>query len=176
MPSRSSALTTASPWKILPMDSTRESRSTHTWRKSRSQKSFGWSVVHVVERSSGHHLHWDFSWSNIVQRPRVHDTIRSLGSRRKRPRSQDEPSPLCRNRHGLCVALWDSPGGNFGRGTHLRRLDPEPLPGLRIRLRKVPIPVGEPWLQRDQEVSPSEGLGERIVLEGERSPEGHSRL
>ena len=98
MRSKSSAVTTTSPWKILPLDSTRGSRSTHT--------SDG-LPLHVVERSSGHHLHWDFSWTSIVQRPRVHDTIRSLENRRKRPRSQDEPCVAidtdCALHYGICL-------------------------------------------------------------------------
>ena len=129
--------------------------------------------LHVVELSSGHHLHQDFPWCVFVQRPRVYDTTCPLGNWWKRPRCQDI---VLGNRHRLRIALWHSPGGNLGRSTHLRRLDPQSLPDLRIRLREVPISLGESWLRRGEEISSAEGLRECIDLEGKRGSEGHSWL
>ena len=89
---------------------------------------------------------------------------------------QDEQTAVHCNWHRLRFALWSSPGGNLGRCTHLRGLDPQPLPHLRIRLREVAIPLGQPRLQRDQEVPSAEGHRECPRLGRERGSEGHSRV
>ena len=81
-----------------------------------------------------------------------------------------------RHRHRMRVALWNPPGGNLGRRPHLRGLDPQSRLGLRIRLRKVPVPLGKPWLQWDQKVPQGQGRRERPQMEGKRGPEGFSRV
>ena len=67
---------------------------------------------------------------------------------RHAPWEIDGKDPGVRTNRPLCLAidtdcalhLWYSPGGNLGRSTHLRRLDPQPLPHLRVRLREGPAP------------------------------------
>ena len=112
------------------------------------------TVYHYTSWSSlqqTDYLHWHFPRSLFLQGARVHDTSCALGNRRQGSWCQDESSIVLGNRHRLRIALWHSPGGNLGRSNHHRRLGPQPLSHLRFRLRKVPIPLGQPWLQRGQE-------------------------
>ena len=103
---------------------------------------------------------------------------------RHAPWEIDGKDPGVRTNRPLCIAIdtdcalctmefawwkpWPVPSS--------ARTGSQSCPGLRIRVRKGSVHLGQPWLQRGEKVPQGQGHRECPQMAGERGPEGFSRV